>query len=164
MLSRQAMNCRQPPKGFAAGEIPYQKRKTVFHCNFPLFTLCFKSESGTIELKVGQSSAIFSNQNSPFKEPAAMSKRKREADGGGDDGDFFGPSSSAPAKKGGGKRSSGRLKTLGSAFRTLDEETRRSILKARLDALEADNHGEEAGGLGDDEEFYVDDEGVSAPT
>lgn len=97
-----------------------------------------------------------------------MSKRKRESSsgaGGGADEDFFGaPSSAAAPKKGAGsKRTSGRLKTLSQSFRTLDEETRRSILKARLDALEADNHGEEgAGGLGDDEEFYVDDEGVSS--
>jgi len=56
----------------------------------------------------------------------------------------------------------GRLKTLSQSFRQLDEDTRRSIQKARVDALESDNHGEDAGaGLGDDDEFYVDDEGVS---
>ena len=55
----------------------------------------------------------------------------------------------------------GRIKTLTQSFRVVDEDTRRSIQKARLDALESDNHGDEGqGGIADDDEFYVDDDGV----
>ncbi|TMW65143.1 hypothetical protein Poli38472_009310 [Pythium oligandrum] len=63
------------------------------------------------------------------------------------------------------KRFSGRTVKLSKAMKHVDEETRAIVRNARLDALEADNYGEdEALGEGDDgqDDLYVDDE--NAPT
>ena len=60
------------------------------------------------------------------------------------------------AKKKGGKRTSGRTTVLSKAMGKVDEETRREVRDARLEALEADNYVENAEEEAD--EAYVDSE------
>ncbi|POM74018.1 Ca2 :Cation Antiporter (CaCA) Family [Phytophthora palmivora] len=65
------------------------------------------------------------------------------------------------------KRLSGRTHKLSAAMRRVDDDTRNEVRNARLDALEADNFGEDADdgdGTQDGDEAYVDEEegGVSA--
>ena len=61
----------------------------------------------------------------------------------------------AQAKKG-GKRSSGRTAVLSKAMRVVDEDTRREVRNARLEALEADNYVENV--EEEPDEAYVDSE------
>jgi len=60
------------------------------------------------------------------------------------------------AKKKGGKRTSGRTTVLSKAMGKVDEETRREVRGARLEALEADNYVENA--EEEPDEAYVDSE------
>ena len=53
-------------------------------------------------------------------------------------------------------RHTGRQAVLSKAMRVVDEETRREVRDARLEALEADNYVENQGDAGD--EAYVDSE------
>ncbi|CAM9958225.1 unnamed protein product [Phaeothamnion confervicola] len=55
------------------------------------------------------------------------------------------------------KRASGRQTVLSKVMRVVDEETRKQVRSARLDALEADNYAEEAAEAGDDD-FVLEDE------
>ncbi|KAL3674487.1 hypothetical protein V7S43_000435 [Phytophthora oleae] len=73
----------------------------------------------------------------------------------------------ARASKSGGrhtaakKRLSGRTHKLSAAMRRVDDDTRNEVRNARLDALEADNFGEDAdegNGTQDGDEAYVDEE------
>ncbi|TFJ86096.1 hypothetical protein NSK_002916 [Nannochloropsis salina CCMP1776] len=64
-------------------------------------------------------------------------------------------------KKKGAKRSSGRQAVLSKAMQVVDEETRREVRDARLEALEADNYVENAGEEMD--EAYVDSEEEGRP-
>ncbi|KAE8906203.1 hypothetical protein PF005_g21431 [Phytophthora fragariae] len=68
-----------------------------------------------------------------------------------------------PAKK----RLSGRTHRLSAAMRRVDDDTRNEVRNARLDALEADNFGEDADegdGTQDGDETYVDEEEGGAGT
>ncbi|RQM16117.1 hypothetical protein KXD40_004331 [Peronospora effusa] len=66
------------------------------------------------------------------------------------------------------KRLSGRTHKLSAAMRRVDDDTRNEVRNARLDALEADNFGEdvdEGDGTQDGDETYVeeDESGAAAP-
>ncbi|KAG6619411.1 Ca2 :Cation Antiporter (CaCA) Family [Phytophthora cinnamomi] len=68
-----------------------------------------------------------------------------------------------PAKK----RLSGRTHRMSAAMRRVDDDTRNEVRNARLDALEADNFGEDADegdGAQDGDEAYVDEEEGGAGT
>ncbi|DBA02085.1 TPA: hypothetical protein N0F65_011152 [Lagenidium giganteum] len=58
------------------------------------------------------------------------------------------------------KRYSGRTMKLSKAMRHVDDETRAIVRNARLDALEADNYGEDGGADNDQDgdDLYVDDD------
>lgn len=62
----------------------------------------------------------------------------------------------AQTKKKGGKRTSGRTTVISKSMGKVDEETRREVRDARLEALEADNYVEDAEEEAD--EAYVDSE------
>ncbi|CAN0363103.1 unnamed protein product [Pylaiella littoralis] len=55
------------------------------------------------------------------------------------------------------KRASGRTVVLSKSMRVVDEETRKQVKDARLEALEADNYTEDQGGDQDDE-FALDED------
>ena len=82
-----------------------------------------------------------------------MSKKNRSA---WDEAMGLAGAASKQNKKKSTKRSSGRTAVLSKAMRVVDEETRREVRNARLDALEADNYVENA--EEEDDEAYVDSE------
>ncbi|OQS04242.1 hypothetical protein THRCLA_03513 [Thraustotheca clavata] len=55
------------------------------------------------------------------------------------------------------KRYSGRTVKISKAMRLVDDETRKQVRNARLDALEADNYVEPTD-EGDDDDLYIDDD------
>ena len=83
-----------------------------------------------------------------------MSKRNRSA---WDEAMGLAGAAATQAKKKGGKRTSGRTTVLSKMMGAkVDEETRREVRDARLEALEADNYVENA--EEEPDEAYVDSE------
>lgn len=84
---------------------------------------------------------------------ATMSKRNRSA---WDEAMGLAGAAATQTKKKSGKRTSGRTTVLSKAMGKVDEETRREVRDARLEALEADNYVENA--EEEPDEAYVDSE------